>query len=222
MKEKLRNFICALSRRKYILAMLLSAVLLIPQALTTQGEVTRRVAVTALGIDRNGGGYEVTAQFSMPGGGGEQTTESAGAASASGKSVRTAAEEISVKLGRTADLSFCAAVFIGESLAQEGAGDALDYFLRTGAMNSDALAVVAKGSAKEAMGLMTEVGKTAAADAPEFLRRSNRAGLAAAVTVKDFVERNQDAGAAVLPMIGLKKKEQGGASGGKEGGGNKL
>jgi hypothetical protein len=218
MKEKLRRFIKSLSRRKYILAMLLAAVLLIPQALATQGEVTRRVAVTSLGIDRVAEGYEVTAQFSMPGGGGEQGAESAGSASAAGKSLRTAAEAISIRLGRTADLSFCAAVFIGEDTAKEGAGDVLDYFLRTGAMDGDALALVAKGTAKETMDLISKVGKTAAADMPEFLRRSNRAGLAAAVSVKDFVERNKDAGAAVLPMAEVKKKEPGGKNGGESGG----
>jgi hypothetical protein len=209
------TFLKKLIKMKYWVVFLALALILLPQALNVQNEVTQRIFVTCAGVDaaaeEDGGGIELTVQLSMPEAS-ETEPEIQHIASCKARGIAAALDGISARMGRTADMSFCNAVFIGREAAENGVPPYLDYFLRNDIISGQTYAVVAEGTAKDALNNLSKIDKAAAFTLGAYLKRARRDGAAAAVTVKEYAERNRSAGGAYLPVLDI--RETGGGAGG--------
>lgn len=154
---------------------LIFAILLIPQALNIQSELSMRTIISAIAVDLNEDKFVVTAQVVKP----SSTAEGGGTEldflSASGNTVAEAIDAVSVALGRTAGLAHIGTIIIGKDvLTEDKLMPALDYFLREKGIQSSAMLLVAEEKAKETLENTKKLQLSSAVGLPKvFLYKQN-------------------------------------------------
>ena len=112
-------------------------------------DIEKTAIVVAIGVDKSGEEYEVTAQIALP-----QATDTASSnddavLTAKGRTVFEAIENVASKSGWHAKLSFCGLLIIGREVAEESAADLIDYIISSEKFENSTLAVVSDTTAKE-------------------------------------------------------------------------
>jgi len=130
---------------------LISLLLLFPQALTSQARLNNRVLITGLAIDKVSEGFEVTAQVVMPTAGSQARGEGASLdfITERGASIADGLKKIAYNIGEVAGLSHTNFIIIGSNMFGDDIDNDLNYFLRDQQIPTSVMVVFANGSAKE-------------------------------------------------------------------------
>lgn len=141
-----------IKKHLWILIVIISLVL-IPQSLNIQSELSMRIIVTAIGVDYSDDGkFEVIAQVVRPSDGSTSEGESAGLdfITTEGDTVSDAMYKASFLIGKTAGLGHVNAVAFGKSVIEkEKLEQSLDYFVRDTRIPTACLLLVCDGEAKD-------------------------------------------------------------------------
>lgn len=158
---------------KYLV--ILFSILLIPQALNIQSELSMRTIISAIAVDLNKDEFVVTAQVVKP----SSTAEGGGTEldflSASGKTIADAVDAVSVALGRTSGLAHIGTIIIGEEvIKKDKLMPALDYFLREKGIQNSAMLLVSEDEAKKTLENTKKLQLSSAVGLPKvFLYKQN-------------------------------------------------
>lgn len=112
-------------------------------------DIQKTAVILAAGIDKNGEGYELTAQISVPKGGEKAGGTASVELSGKGETVADCLMMMYADSGWIPKFDFCSLVLLGEEAAREGAMPALNYFLHNEYMSDNCAVAVAEGSAGE-------------------------------------------------------------------------
>lgn len=187
-------------------------------------DIQKTAVILAAGIDKNGEGYELTAQISVPKGG--ETTGGTASVELSGKG-ETVADCLMMMYadsGWIPKFDFCSLVLLGEEAAREGAMPALNYFLHNEYMSDNCAVAVAEGSAGEMLKKTSAIDDTPSLAIHKlFSGAAEKTGAAVKNTLRVFaVDTLGVSKSSFMPFIRSLPHESGtGSSGGSEGSGGK-
>ena len=114
-------------------------------------DIEKTAIVVAIGVDKAGEEYEVTAQVALP-----QATDTASSnddavLTSKGKTMFEAIENVAAKSGWHAKLSFCGLLVIGREVAEESAANLIDYVISSEKFENSTLAIVSDTTAKDVL-----------------------------------------------------------------------
>ncbi|MFN0223033.1 Ger(x)C family spore germination protein [Paenibacillus sp. KR2-11] len=154
----------SMNLRRLLLAAVLVLSLLAVTGCWNRRELNELTIVFALGIDKAEDGYLVSVQLvnaqeiASKGGSGYATPITV--YSSKGATVFEALRRMSTKLNRRMYLSHIRAVVIGEEVARQGVGDALDFLSRDHELRTDFFVLIARESrAEQILGALTPLEK---------------------------------------------------------------
>lgn len=192
----------------------------IPQLSENQNSIDIRAMITALGIDKKGDEYEVTAQLFVP----SKSQPNKDIISAKDKTISLAAEQLYVKTARLAVESTCALIMLGKDLVeQENVMPVLDYLVRNNVITWNALVAVSDQEASKALVELNKLESKSPIGWLNFFDVSNRGYDYAAVQLRDFIKGVYGiTGTSYCPLLTTEKipSEGQGGTGGSGGGGN--
>lgn len=141
-----------IKKHLWILVLVISLIL-IPQSLNIQSELSMRIIVTAIGVDYSDEGkFQVIAQVVRPSDGSTSEGGSAGLdfITTEGDTVSDAMYKASFLIGKTAGLGHVNAVAFGKSVVEkEKLEQSLDYFVRDTRIPTACLLLICDGEAKD-------------------------------------------------------------------------
>lgn len=197
-------------------------------------DIEKTAIITALGIDKAGDEFELTAQIALPQASNTTTENSKAVISAKGATSSEAIHEIGNITGWYPKLAFCNLIILGESMLEENVNASIDYFSRTLKIQDSACLTACEGSAKELLTTATPLDNISAFAIQKILFK-NRGMTSDVATnnVKNFsVGYYSRSGSSFMPKIKTIPVESetdadkagggsSGGSGGSSGGGGK-
>lgn len=156
-------------------AVVIFAILLIPQALNIQSELNMRTIISAIAVDLVDDKFLVTAQVVKPSSAAEGGGTQLDFISASAEAMADAMDEVTIALGRTAGLAHIGTIIISKEVAEkEKLMQTLDYFLREKGIQNSAMLLVSEKQAKEALENTKKLQLSSAVGLPKvFLYKQN-------------------------------------------------
>ena len=184
--------------------------------------VQKTAIITAIGIDKEGEEFALTAIIANPasqGGssqdsqGGNQNSSPDGFATIQGKggTIAEALEDINAKTGWYPKLIFCRLLALGEELCKGNVFDALDYFIRNEYAADDALLAATDGKTSEILNAKPPL-NTAVSEAIEKILadQPKRVGAVLTNTLRPFTVSYFSAGnSGYMPILKKEKAENG-------------
>jgi len=114
---------------KFFILFLALAVVFLPTVLGGDSNSKYEAIITAVGIDKTGGEYEVSLQYLIPTTGG-QSKERLDIISETGPDISTIAGKLNLKLGKFIGLTHCKAIIVSGAVAEEDLTRVYDYAVR--------------------------------------------------------------------------------------------
>ena len=150
-------------------------------------DIQKTAVILAAGIDRNGEGYELTAQISVPKGGETAGGTASVELSGKGETVADCLMMMYADSGWIPKFDFCSLVLLGEEAAREGAMPALNYFLHNEYMSDNCAVAVAEGSAGEMLKQTSAIDDTPSLAIHKlFSGAAEKTGAAVKNTLREF------------------------------------
>lgn len=186
-------------------------------------DIQKTAVILAAGIDKNGEGYELTAQISVPKGGEKAGGTASVELSGKGETVADCLMMMYADSGWIPKFDFCSLVLLGEEAAREGAMPALNYFLHNEYMSDNCAVAVAEGGAGEMLKKTSAIDDTPSLAIHKlFSGAAEKTGAAVKNTLREFaVDTLGVSKSSFMPFIRSlpRESEEGGAgSSGGEGG----
>lgn len=183
-------------------------------------DIQKTAIVLAVGIDRDGEDFALTAQIAVPKGsdrttGGTSSVEIEGR----GATVPDCISDIYAKTGWVPKLVFCNLVLLGESAVQENIFPCLDFFLRNEYIPNSCQLAACEGSAGEMLSTTSAIDDTSAlALSKLFSDAAKKSGYVMTTTLREFaVGYYGVSGSGYMPYVRAQAQE-GSSSGGSSGG----
>ena len=216
-------------KRHLWIAILILALLLIPQSVNIQSELNMRVLMTTIGVDKNDDGkYNVSVAMVKPSRG--STGPSANARMevvvGDGKTVADAVAKVSFLIGKTAGFSHVNTIILGNKLVTEDdAVEVLDYFIRDNRIPTSSMVMVAKDKAEDTLKDLNKLELSTAVDLQKLLlyKESSLNGIMMNILnfVDDYYQPSKCSLLSEIKMVDEKEQSgSGGESGGSEGAGS--
>ena len=150
-------------------------------------DIQKTAVILAAGIDKNGEGYELTAQISVPKGGEKAGGTASVELSGKGETVADCLMMMYADSGWIPKFDFCSLVLLGEEAAREGAMPALNYFLHNEYMSDNCAVAVAEGSAGEMLKQTSAIDDTPSLAIHKlFSGAAEKTGAAVKNTLREF------------------------------------
>ena len=190
-------------------------------------DIQKTAVILAAGIDKNGEGYELTAQISVPKGGEKAGGTASVELSGKGETVADCLMMMYADSGWIPKFDFCSLVLLGEEAAREGAMPALNYFLHNEYMSDNCAVAVAEGSAGEMLKKTSAIDDTPSLAIHKlFSGAAEKTGAAVKNTLRVFaVDTLGVSKSSFMPFIRSLPRESGeggaGDAGSSEGSGGK-
>lgn len=190
-------------------------------------DIQKTAVILAAGIDKNGEGYELTAQISVPKGGEKAGGTASVELSGKGETVADCLMMMYADSGWIPKFDFCSLVLLGEEAAREGAMPALNYFLHNEYMSDNCAVAVAEGSAGEMLKKTSAIDDTPSLAIHKlFSGAAEKTGTAVKNTLRVFaVDTLGVSKSSFMPFIRSLPRESGeggaGDAGSSEGSGGK-
>ena len=193
-------------------------------------DIQKTAVILAAGIDKNGEGYELTAQISVPKGGEKAGGTASVELSGKGETVADCLMMMYADSGWIPKFDFCSLVLLGETAAREGAMPALNYFLHNEYMSDNCAVAVAEGSAGEMLKKTSAIDDTPSLAIHKlFSGAAEKTGAAVKNTLREFAVGTLGVSkSSFMPFIRTLPRESGtgssegsGGKGGAEGSGGK-
>ena len=182
-------------------------------------DIQKTAIVLAVGIDRDGEDFALTAQIAVPKGsdrttGGTSSVEIEGR----GATVPDCISDIYAKTGWVPKLVFCNLVLLGESAVQENIFPCLDFFLRNEYIPNSCQLAACEGSAGEMLSTTSAIDDTSAlALSKLFSDAAKKSGYVMTTTLREFaVGYYGVSGSGYMPYVRAQAQE-GSSSGGSSG-----
>ena len=187
-------------------------------------DIQKTAIVLAVGIDRDGEDFALTAQIAVPKGsdrttGGTSSVEIEGR----GATVPDCISDIYAKTGWVPKLVFCNLVLLGESAVQADVFSCLDFFLRNEYIPNSCQLAACEGSAGEMLSSQSAIDDTSAlALSKLFSDAAKKSGYVMTTTLREFaVGYYGVSGSGYMPYVRAQTQEGGsgggtGSSGGSE------
>lgn len=187
-------------------------------------DIQKTAIVLAVGIDRDGEDFALTAQIAVPKSsdrttGGTSSVEIEGR----GATVPDCIADIYAKTGWVPKLVFCNLVLLGESAANEDVFSCLDFFLRNEYIPNSCQLAACEGSAGEMLSSQSAIDDTSAlALSKLFSDAAKKSGYVMTTTLREFaVGYYGVSGSGYMPYVRAQTQEGGsgggtGSSGGSE------
>ena len=186
-------------------------------------DIQKTAVILAAGIDKNGEGYELTAQISVPKGGEKAGGTASVELSGKGETVADCLMMMYADSGWIPKFDFCSLVLLGEEAAREGAMPALNYFLHNEYMSDNCAVAVAEGSAGEMLKKTSAIDDTPSLAIHKlFSGAAEKTGAAVKNTLRVFaVDTLGVSKSSFMPFIRSLPRESGesGAEGSENSGG---
>lgn len=185
-------------------------------------DIQKTAVILAAGIDKNGEGYELTAQISVPKGGEKAGGTASVELSGKGETVADCLMMMYADSGWIPKFDFCSLVLLGEEAAREGAMPALNYFLHNEYMSDNCAVAVAEGSAGEMLKKTSAIDDTPSLAIHKlFSGAAEKTGAAVKNTLRVFaVDTLGVSKSSFMPFIRSLPRESGeGGAGSSEGSG---
>lgn len=202
-----------------IIAVLFAAFLfLMPDNINAMPDMDMRVLVTTLGLDEAAGQIQTVAQIIVPVAGGGSTGNNQ-VADGKGKSVSEALNNLSLGLGRKAELGQCGMVIIGNKIAaSDNLLDALTYLMSSGIVSPGASLVYCDGQeVNEFMQNANELGEKTGAGLNNFIMYSKEGTHVSTLTLLEFLSNlSAESAATYIPCVTIEQGQQKEGGGGKE------
>lgn len=202
-------------------AVLILALILIPQSLNIQSELNMRVIVTAMAVDYTEGEYQVSAQVVKTSGLQEGSGSQIDIIDAKGKTVSDAVGKLELVLGKTIGLSHISFIILGQPVLEEDkVMESLDYFMRENLIPTNALLLV---SAKEGKETLEKTKKLQLSSAVGFqkiflYKQANASGVM--MPLQDFVnDYFKLSKSSIISGIEIEEPKEGSSGGSSSGGG---
>ena len=186
-------------------------------------DIQKTAVILAAGIDKNGEGYELTAQISVPKGGEKAGGTASVELSGKGETVADCLMMMYADSGWIPKFDFCSLVLLGEEAAREGAMPALNYFLHNEYMSDNCAVAIAEGSAGEMLKKTSAIDDTPSLAIHKlFSGAAEKTGAAVKNTLREFAVGTLGVSkSSFMPFIRTLPHESGtggsGSSGGKGG-----
>lgn len=216
-------------KRHLWIAILILALLLIPQSVNIQSELNMRVLMTTIGVDKNDDGkYNVSVAMVKPSRG--STGPSANARMevvvGDGKTVAEAVAKVSFLIGKTAGFSHVNTIILGNKLVTEDdAVEVLDYFIRDNRIPTSSMVMVAEDKAEDTLKDLNKLELSTAVDLQKLLlfKESSLNGIMMSILnfVDDYYQPSKCSLLSEIKMVDEQEQSgSGGESGGSEGAGS--
>ena len=183
-------------------------------------DIQKTAIVLAVGIDRDGEDFALTAQIAVPKGS-ERTTGGTSSVEIEGRgaTVPDCISDIYAKTGWVPKLVFCNLVLLGESAANEDVFSCLDFFLRNEYIPNSCQLAACEGSAGEMLSTTSAIDDTSAlALSKLFSDAAKKSGYVLTTTLREFaVGYYGVSGSGYMPYVRAQVQE-GSSSGGSSGG----
>ena len=187
-------------------------------------DIQKTAIVLAVGIDRDGEDFALTAQIAVPKGS-ERTTGGTSSVEIEGRgaTVPDCISDIYAKTGWVPKLVFCNLVLLGESAVQADVFSCLDFFLRNEYIPNSCQLAACEGSAGEMLSSQSAIDDTSAlALSKLFSDAAKKSGYVMTTTLREFaVGYYGVSGSGYMPYVRAQTQEGGsgggtGSSGGSE------
>lgn len=200
--------------------LILGALLLLPlTGCWDRRELDELGISVAMGIDKVGGQYQVTAQVVQPGEVAQKKTSNGASTpvtlfDATGQTIYEAIRKMTTVSPRKIYGSHLRVAVFGEQLAREGIGEALDLLSRDYELRTDFYLLVARGTtAATALSILTPLEKVPANKIYQSIETSEKVWSTVAVTLDEFIaDYVSDGKAPVLSGIRVKGNDELGRS----------
>lgn len=185
-------------------------------------DIQKTAIVLAVGIDRDGEDFALTAQIAVPKGsdrttGGTSSVEIEGR----GATVPDCIADIYAKTGWVPKLVFCNLVLLGESAVQADVFSCLDFFLRNEYIPNSCQLAACEGSAGEMLSSQSAIDDTSAlALSKLFSDAAKKSGYVMTTTLREFaVGYYGVSGSGYMPYVRAQAQEGGSGGADSSGGG---
>ena len=185
-------------------------------------DIQKTAIVLAVGIDRDGEDFALTAQIAVPKGsdrttGGTSSVEIEGR----GATVPDCIADIYAKTGWVPKLVFCNLVLLGESAVQADVFSCLDFFLRNEYIPNSCQLAACEGSAGEMLSSQSAIDDTSAlALSKLFSDAAKKSGYVMTTTLREFaVGYYGVSGSGYMPYVRAQTQEDGSGGADSSGGG---
>lgn len=120
----------------------------LPSTIYKQSDKDKTIVASSIGIDLKDNNYEVTILAVIPKGGSD-ISSNLELFSATGSSVSSALDSISLNIGRNIGLAHCDCIIFTQEIMQTNLTQILDYFIRTANLSTNPTLVATPDSSKE-------------------------------------------------------------------------
>lgn len=206
---------------------LLLSVLILINIFTLTGclktvQLNERALVQAIGIDYEDGQFELTFQiFSPTTGGGTNigaTADNAKIIESKGRTISEAVQNATMVQGKEIFVGHNRIIIIGSDFAENGLEQTLSYFTTTALSRKNVNLAVADGKAKDILKAKINQGMLPAETLEKVLENTYQNGMIENIQLFEFVRAYQNKNeSAILPIIKMKKDEEGSGGGEEEG-----
>ena len=155
-------------------------------------DIEKTAIIVALGIDKEGDEFEVSAQVAIPQASNEQATNSDAMISGKGKSMYEAIENISLKTGWYPKLSFCNLIIFGNEVVNQNFYPLVDYILTSDRFQTSAILCTTDKKASDILRCTTPLDFISSFALQKILLRNvERAKTVLAPDVREFCVNNR-------------------------------
>ncbi len=142
-------------KNKVLLIIVLLAFWLVPNAIGLSEQSKTESIVTAIGVDKINGEYEVSLQYIVPSS--NNTTEELKLATQKGSTVGEAIESIKLQQGKLSGFAHCRFLAFNDEACKENFIEVLDYLLRRKTNTNNILLINTPDSAKELLSISNKL-----------------------------------------------------------------
>lgn len=173
-------------------------------------DVQKTAIVVAVGIDREGEEFSVSAQIAVPQSSKQEKSTQSVQIVSRGKTVGEALEEINAKTGWYPKLIFCDLIVLGESAKDADVFDGLDFFLRNEYFSDDCQIAVYDGKATSLLNASALIDPSSSSAMKKVLSaHAERSGSVIPNTLRKFsIGYFGESSSGFLPVLKIEEQQE--------------
>lgn len=213
--KKIFNFIRA---HPIICLFIVICAVFLPSAVVAQPESQTKLIVRALGIDKNGEEYEISAVVFTPKSS-QNFTESYKVVEGKGDSVYEAVVAVGIELGREIGLAHTGVVFVNDEMCESGLIESLDYLIRDYSLGNDTFIVYVPDSTKDMIKQVESLNKESGIKVSNIAQYDENSIVIQKSNLESIFDSSYSPSKCVFMNVFELTEEEGLEAGGESGGG---
>ena len=166
-------------------------------------DIKESAIIVALGVDKENGRYEVSAQIAIPQATDQTASNYSTVLTGKGETVSRALENIGIHTGWYPKLSFCNIIMLGKGLFDGDIMESIDYFLRTTKIQDTAELCAAENTAKEILTAFSPLDEISAFSLIKILQKDAESSSSVTFTsIREFaMGYYSKSGFSLMPVV---------------------